>query len=207
MDNVATATRAESRERLIAAAADLIEFSSYQATSVAAICAAAGVQKGSFYYYFPSKQALVLAMIDDAWDQFKHSVLEPFLGESEPAKDRIERLYRCMYEKQVSHKENLGHVTGCLFGSLAAEASTLDESLRRRLFAIFTQWKEHLARALADAIADGDLNPAYDPEQAAWMVLANLEGMLLLTKTADDPEVMRPAANTIVEMIFNQESA
>lgn len=207
MSKAATATRAGPRERLIAAAADLIEASSYETSSVAAICEEAGVQKGSFYYYFPSKQALVLAMIDDSWDGFRESLLEPLLDGPEPVRDRVVRLYRCLYEAQVSHKETLGHVTGCLFGSLAAESSTLDEPVRRRLFAVFEEWAAYLTRALAEAIAGGELGWRRDPEQLAWTVLANMQGMLLLCKTADDPEVMRTAANTILEMIFDHEAA
>ena len=55
----------DTRQRIIAGARDLIYSRSYAAVGVAEICQQAAVNKGSFYYFFPSKQALSLAVIDD----------------------------------------------------------------------------------------------------------------------------------------------
>ena len=58
----------DARERLIEAAGDLWHRRSYTDVGVGEICAEAGVQKGSFYHFFPSKQDLALAVIDDRWE-------------------------------------------------------------------------------------------------------------------------------------------
>ena len=57
----------DARERLIASAIDLIGARSYRAVSVDDLCAHAGVNKGSFYHFFPAKRDLALAAIDLQW--------------------------------------------------------------------------------------------------------------------------------------------
>ena len=59
----------DARERLIGAAGDLWHRRSYTDVGVSEICETAGVQKGSFYHFFPSKQDLALAVIDDRWQE------------------------------------------------------------------------------------------------------------------------------------------
>ena len=54
----------DAREKILSAAQSLIELRGYSALGVAEICKAADVPKGSFYYFFESKEALALAVID-----------------------------------------------------------------------------------------------------------------------------------------------
>ncbi|NUS86664.1 MAG: helix-turn-helix transcriptional regulator, partial [Streptomyces sp.] len=57
----------DARERILSAARSLIETHGYSALGVAEICRTAGVPKGSFYYFFDSKESLALAVIDEHW--------------------------------------------------------------------------------------------------------------------------------------------
>src|SRR5258708_38765822 len=57
----------DAREKILTAGQSLIELRGYSALGVAEICKAAGVPKGSFYYFFESKEALALAVIDEHW--------------------------------------------------------------------------------------------------------------------------------------------
>src|SRR5215207_8099552 len=54
----------DARDRLLATAARLVHERGYTAVSVADICVEAGLKKGSFYHFFPSKHALVLATLE-----------------------------------------------------------------------------------------------------------------------------------------------
>lgn len=198
-----TAAALDTRQRLLASTSELIEGGSYGSVSVQAICEHAEVNKGSFYYYFPSKQDLVLAMIDSAWEETVADVLEPVLTASTPIQDRILRLYECMYDDQRTHKRTFGKATGCMFGSLAAETSTLDEPIRARLSIVFEEWVGHLDRALRQAVKDKELNSSLDPKATAWVLLAGLEGLLLLSKTADDPAILRKSGQQLVHMVLD----
>ncbi len=54
----------ETRERILAAAEECFARQGYEATSVAEICQQAGVSKGAFFHYFPTKQAVFLELLE-----------------------------------------------------------------------------------------------------------------------------------------------
>ena len=58
-----TGTRPGTRERLLDAADRLMWARGYEAVGVAELCAEAGAPRGSFYHWWPSKQALAAAML------------------------------------------------------------------------------------------------------------------------------------------------
>ena len=62
------ATKPRSRDRLLAAAINVIRQKGYSATRIEDICAAAGVTKGSFFHHFASKDELAHAATA-AWNQ------------------------------------------------------------------------------------------------------------------------------------------
>ena len=65
------------RQKLIETAKNLIWTSSYGAVSVDDICRTANVKKGSFYHYFPSKQDLALAAMEE-YQQWKvEAIMKP----------------------------------------------------------------------------------------------------------------------------------
>lgn len=54
------------KTKILHEAVKLIQSKGFNEVSVLEICAAAQVSEGSFYYYFPSKDDLVLQLVDDA---------------------------------------------------------------------------------------------------------------------------------------------
>ena len=63
MGRIAGVTAAETRERLLRAAADVFAERGYDGTRVADIAAAAGVSNGALYAHFPSKADLLVAAL------------------------------------------------------------------------------------------------------------------------------------------------
>ena len=61
------ARRAETRERIVSAALELIAEGGYVAAQIAAVADRAGVAVGTVYRYFPSKEDLYLAIVDEAF--------------------------------------------------------------------------------------------------------------------------------------------
>jgi len=177
------------RERIIDAAKSRFHSRSYADVGIKEICDSAKIQKGSFYHFFPSKRDLVLAVIED----FAHEWADGFVAEAfDPALPPIERfeyLIDAAYFWQKSVKQVHGRMSGCLFGNLALEVSTQDEILRAKLMAVFDQAKTRFQETLDEAIAAGAIKPL-DSEQTAEAMLAYLEGMILLAKAQNDPEML-----------------
>jgi len=179
----------DTRERIIAAAKTRFHSRSYADVGIKEICDSAEIQKGSFYHFFPSKRDLMLAVIED----FAHEWADGFVAEAFdpalPPMERLEYMIDAAYFWQKSVKEVHGRMSGCLFGNLALELSTQDEILRAKLMAVFNQAKTRFQEALDEAVAIGAIEPL-DSELTAEAMLAYLEGMILLAKAQNNPEVL-----------------
>jgi TetR/AcrR family transcriptional repressor of nem operon len=78
-------SRTDTRQRLIDSARDLIYARSYSDVGVQEICDRAGVRKGSFYHFFPSKRDLTLAVLDQFQAFFRQEILgRAFTGDLPP---------------------------------------------------------------------------------------------------------------------------
>jgi TetR/AcrR family transcriptional regulator, transcriptional repressor for nem operon len=191
----------DARERLIDTAVGLIRARSYAAVSVDDLCRGAGVRKGSFYHFFPSKRDLALAALDAWWEATRSEVLEPAFRPDVPPLERIERAFQRAVRQQSRNQERSGHFQGCPFGNLALELSAQDEVMRRRLEATFGHFAGYFERALDDARAAGQLAPDADVPGTAQALLAYLYGSILLAKTADSVAVMERLVGRALRLV------
>src|SRR5436190_2437270 len=104
----------DAKQRLLDATIDLIWQHSYGAVTVDNICERAGVKKGSFYYFFPSKTDLVVAALDSHWQSLKPTLDATFAAEVPPL-DRFHNYFELMYLRQAALQEKYGRVLGCPF--------------------------------------------------------------------------------------------
>ncbi len=179
----------DTRERIIRVVKTRFHNRSYADVGIKEICDMASIQKGSFYHFFPSKRDLVLAVIDEfALDWANGFVAEAF-DPALPPMERIDYVIDAAYFWQKSSKDLNGHIPGCLFGNLALEISTQDDVLRAKLNAVFTSAKDRFRGTLDEAVEQGTIKPL-DSETTAEAMLAYLEGMILLAKAENDPEVI-----------------
>lgn len=149
----------------------------------------AAIQKGSFYHFFPSKRDLVLAVIDEFAIDWANGFVAEAFDPSLPPMDRIDYVIDAAYFWQKSSKDLNGHLPGCLFGNLALEISTQDDVLRAKLNAVFSTAKDRFKDTLDEAAEQGII-PPLDSDVTAEAMLAYLEGMILLAKAENDPEVI-----------------
>jgi TetR/AcrR family transcriptional repressor of nem operon len=186
------------RERIVESAFSLWFRRSYADVGVSEICADADVQKGSFYHYFPSKTALAVAVVDEVEQRYRCDIVGGLLDDPDvPPLERLEKLVERNYALAVANKSETGHVWGCPIGNLAIEMSTQDEALRERLNAFFATWAEGFTHLLDEAVLRGDL-PPHDTEVAGLSLLAYVQGVTLLVKTGNDPDLIRTIGPTIV---------
>jgi TetR/AcrR family transcriptional regulator, transcriptional repressor for nem operon len=180
----------DAREKILSAAQSLIELRGYSALGVAEICKAAAVPKGSFYYFFESKEALALAVIDERWADQERTWSRILTGEAEPL-PRLRQLFEATEAAQLAGQQSCGTVSGCLFGNLTLEMSNHTEAVRKRLQEIFDAQVDMVAPVIADALARGEVTVA-DPREAARSVVAQLEGQVLLAKLYNNTRLLGP---------------
>jgi len=176
-------------QRIINVAKSLFHKRSYADVGIKEICDKAEIQKGSFYHFFPSKRDLVLAVIEEFAQDWAHGfVAEAFDPKLAPM-ERIDYMIDAAYFWQKAAKDIEGHMPGCLFGNLALEISTQDDVLRAKLMAVFLKARERFKQALEEAIINKQIQ-ALDTERTSEAMLAYLEGMILIAKASNDPEII-----------------
>jgi TetR/AcrR family transcriptional repressor of nem operon len=194
----------DAKEQLIGAAQEMIHANSYEAVSVDELCAAAGVGKSSFYHFFSSKQDLVLAVLENRWQQFEELVLKPSFSENLPPQEQIMRFFDLMWTGQHVQKQASGHVRGCPFGNLTLEMSTQNEVVRTRLERIFQQWLSYFEHVLREAKGQGLVAETLDIAVTAQSLLAYFEGAMLLAKVRNDPELIHALRNGVLSVMQYQ---
>ncbi len=180
----------DARERLLDAADQLMWQRGYEAVGVADLCQSAGAPRGSFYHWFPSKQALTLAMLARSWERLRAALFEPAFSIDAPFVDQFDGYVERLVAHLRTARRTSGHVAGCRFGNMAAELSTRDPDVRAAIDAIFDDMRGIYSTAIAAGIASGELQPNTDPDDVAESLCAHMEGLMLLAKTRNDPSVL-----------------
>lgn len=186
----------DARERILEAGAELFGQRAYSAIGVSEICTAAGVPKGSFYYFFPSKQALVLEVVNVHWVG-QRSEWTSILSEPIPLIARLRNLFEATAQVQRDALAGVGSVTGCLFGNLALEVGGQDVPVRERVQEIFEEQIDLIDAALRAAIETGELPEHIGGDSSdgddggtrstAKAIVAQLEGLVLFARLFNDP--------------------
>ncbi len=187
------------RDRIIDVAKQRFHARGYADVGIKEICDNANIQKGSFYHFFPSKEDLALTVIDVFAEDWANGFVAEAFDPNLAPMERIEFLIDAAYFWQKSVKNKNGKIAGCLFGNLALEMSTKNDVLRAKLNAVFSKAKTRFKNTLDEAVEQGEIK-ALDTTLTAEAMLAYLEGMILLAKSENNPEViykLGPAIKTI----------
>jgi AcrR family transcriptional regulator len=160
---------ARTRERLVAAAREVFEERGFLETRVAHVTRHAGVAYGSFYTYFPSKEAVFLEVADRLFEDMTAHALGPSAGPSPAA--RIRRANRSYYE---------GYLRNARMMAIIEQVATFNEEfqeLRRKHRAAQVG---RSARAITRWQREGLVPSDLDPEMAARALAAMVDHSLYL---------------------------
>jgi TetR/AcrR family transcriptional repressor of nem operon len=168
----------EVRQRLLAAGLDLVHARGFAASGVKEITDAAGVPKGSFYAYFPSKEAFAAAILEHYWSDIERRIL-PILGEDGPARERVARFFHALADEH----EAGDFLLGCLVGKLSLELGGSSEPVRDELVRILDGWNEALTACVRSGQGDAaDVRTDLDAAELASLLIEAWEGAALRGK-------------------------
>jgi TetR/AcrR family transcriptional repressor of nem operon len=170
----------DTRTRLIAAGAERIRRQGFNNTGIKDILDAVGVPKGSFYHYFPSKEAFGLAVVEHHMERLgargRELLDRPELGP-------LERL-RAFFAGLAALQAEQGYAQGCPIGNLAQEMSDLSPAFRERLAVAFRGFTSPITALLAEARDAGALPEGLDPTETAAFIVSAWQGALVAMKVA-----------------------
>ncbi len=180
----------DARDRLMESAGQLLHEKGFNAVGISEICDRAGVNKGSFYYFFPSKRKLALEVVDSWWYQSREFLEQTLLGDTPPL-DRLRCYFDQLLEHHITSCREHGRQIGCPLGNMALELSAQDPLLRDRLLQAFEGHIGYFERLLREAREVGDLPEDSDSRQLAEALVALIEGKIMLSKMRDDTAPLR----------------
>lgn len=196
----------ETKCRLLRVAMQMIWENSYGSVSVDDICRTAGVKKGSFYHFFPSKAELAVAALEADW-QRKRPVLDECFSPQTPPLERIESFLEGAFAAQKEKSAVCGKVCGCPTITLAAEISTQDEKIRVKTVEIMDRYVRYLESAIADAMRDGTLEVGMSPRDIALQIYSYFQGILIQAKVRNDIFALRFAKAGIWRLLGCRDTA
>jgi TetR/AcrR family transcriptional repressor of nem operon len=183
------AEKAQSRERILAAAARQIRESGLDSISIAELMKAAKLTHGGFYGHFPSRDALIAAAVERATERAGDlTVAVPKARSLDAVKSIVARYL------SPAHRDDIGN--GCAVAALAGDVGRLDDADVRAIMAKRVDQNFH---KMAEAMGGG--RAAKDAARAAWCTMI---GAIVLSRLFSDDkrsdEILRSARRSVLDL-------
>jgi TetR/AcrR family transcriptional repressor of nem operon len=175
------------RDKLIAEGLKSLVLKGFEGMGLNAILDAAGVPKGSFYYFFKSKEEFASAVLDAYKRRYfdtRHQILR------DTTRTPLQRLRNYFDAVERLHLAE-APIGGCLYGVLSQTAAARSPEFRARLAHMFSKWEGQLRGLLEEAQAIGEVDPSLDVENAAAFIIDCYEGTLVRLKINGDRNAFR----------------
>ncbi|MEW6298957.1 MAG: TetR family transcriptional regulator C-terminal domain-containing protein [Thermodesulfobacteriota bacterium] len=187
------------KAKIIRTAAALAYRQGFQTTGLQEILDRCAVPKGSFYFHFPSKDALCEAVVKLRQNVILKRVQHIFSGAA-PLRDEVARWFDTLTE----FAEGEGQFCGCPVGNLAQELSTVNEPLRQEIARFFAAAAEALAVRLREAQEQGEIPAALDPLHLANFLLQLTQGAQLLVKVERSARPLRESRDIMLTLLCGE---
>ncbi|WP_454726459.1 MULTISPECIES: TetR family transcriptional regulator C-terminal domain-containing protein [Cupriavidus] len=151
------------RAAIIEQALDTAAQVGFEQLSLATLAADTSMSKSGLYAHFKSKEALQQAVLALAAERFAEIVVQPALRQPRGTR-RLQALFDG-YMTWLGGPINKGR---CLFMALSQEYRDRPGPTRDMVVQSLKDWHRLIARAVSDAIEEGDVSPAQDPRQFAF---------------------------------------
>ena len=175
------APQPDTKTRILDAAARLFHEQGFNATGVSTILREANVNPGSLYNLFPSKDALLGAVLERYTELLYPIVMKPV---EEKTADPIDRVFVLLQQYRDWYAP-LDFRLGCPIGNLALEVADSHPEIRPLIQRNFDGWSAFVERWLTGA---GERLPRLlDRKQLASTVLTVMEGGMMQARSARTP--------------------
>ncbi|HSH92335.1 MAG TPA: TetR family transcriptional regulator C-terminal domain-containing protein [Ramlibacter sp.] len=168
----------QTREALCNAGVAALTEKGFSSTGIDEILRSIGVPKGSFYHFFPSKEAFGAELIARYAEYFAHKLDRFLLDESMSPLARIEAF--CVDAERGMRR--FGFRRGCLVGNLGQEMGGLPESFRKQLVEVLEDWQVRIATCLEAAKKAREIPARTNCAQWSAFFWVGWEGAVLRAK-------------------------
>jgi TetR/AcrR family transcriptional regulator, transcriptional repressor for nem operon len=188
------------KQRILKHGARIVYQKGFNNTGIQEILTAAGVPKGSFYFYFKSKEDFGLALID------YYAQNLPALSASSltsPETPPLQRLRAFFEARRLFCNQEEGR-SGCPIGNLTQEMGILNEEFQAKLREAFRRIKGAISECLEQAREQGETHLPPDSEETADFILNSWEGALLRMKAEGNTEPLLLFEKMVFERLLKR---
>jgi TetR/AcrR family transcriptional repressor of nem operon len=185
------------RKRIVEAAAPIFNQHGYEGSSLNALMEATGLKKGGIYRHFASKEELAAEAFDYTWEAaWKARLLH--VDEKANGIDKLKQLIANFVERRSPVPG------GCPVLNTAVDADDGNPILRSRVGKALRSWTGRLQAYVEEAQQQRDAKPDVDPKDVATLIVASLEGALMMSRIQRNEEPLRRVQSHLNEYLDKQ---
>lgn len=182
------------RRAIVEKAAVVFNTKGYFASSMNDLVRETGLEKGGIYNHFASKEELAL----EAFDYAAGVMRERFREAIEGKEGALERLFALVDVLGVLAEEP-PVAGGCPVLNTAVESDDAHIELKERAREAMSGWLRLIGGVTKEGVRNGELRPGTDPRETASVVVATLEGAVMLSRLYDEPAYMKRSVDHLKE--------
>jgi TetR/AcrR family transcriptional regulator, transcriptional repressor for nem operon len=187
------------RNILIDTAINLFLGKGYGTVGTAEICRVAGINKGTFYHFFPSKTDLLVAAIS----RYAESVEAQFIkiaGSASEPRAQLTALFLVPETMNIAWQRDHGIVSGCLVGNMALELGATEKPVREAVMQAFSSWQSAILPIMC-ALQRTEEVVISHPKQASEMIMMLIQGGIVFAKAHNNPTLISALSSTALGAI------
>ncbi|NJK72494.1 MAG: TetR/AcrR family transcriptional regulator [Synechococcaceae cyanobacterium SM2_3_60] len=181
-------TGSDTKAHILDHAAALFNQRGFAGTSMTDLMQATGLQKGGIYNHFNSKEELAIAAFTHAVKAIQ-ARFRVALRRKQTAPDRLLALVE-VYATMLDDPPVPG---GCPLLNTAIDSDDQYPGLRKQTQEAMNAWRQLLIDIVQRGIAKGELRTDAEPNSIATVVIATIEGGLMLSKLYGQPSYLHTA--------------
>jgi AcrR family transcriptional regulator len=183
----------KTRRRIVERAAGVFNTKGYFGSSMTDLVREIGLEKGGIYNHFASKEELAL----EAFDYAAGTMQERFQAALEGKEGALERLF-AIVDVLGGLAEDPPVAGGCPVLNTAVESDDAHMELKGRAREAMSGWLRLIGSIIKEGVRNGELG-RYEPSETASVVVATLEGAVMLSRLYDDPAYMKRSVGHLKE--------
>lgn len=192
----------ESRQRIIDAANELFQGGSFHVIGIAEICEVARVNKGTFYYFFSSKIALLIELLE----LYVAALLreyEAIARTSDAPAEKLRRIFSIPQNRNEAWKKTHGMAAGCFVGNVCLELASQEPIVREKAEWAFKELSKGLEPIVAEVLKQGG-HSAPDASAKSEIVMGMMQGAQVMAKAKNDPTLFSTYSDLAIGMLARQ---
>ena len=182
------------RDKIIRKAAAVFNRRGYSGTSLSELMEETGLEKGGIYRHFDSKEDLAVAAFDYAWSEIKQRRLA-LLAEIPSPLGKLHGMIDGFAAKPSAVPG------GCALMNTAIDSDDGNPVLRAHAREALREWLSYLEDLVCQAMRKGEIDAGASPSSIASIIIATLEGSLMMSRLTNDRAAMTYARERLHQML------